>query len=282
MLFVLLAAVFAESIVETINNDPTSTWVAVEYPASVITRRKFIAMLGEEIIVPNPDVHYVERNDVPVSFDARTAWPGKIYPVRNQESCGGCWAFAQSEAAGNRFSIKGCGKGMLSPQDLISCDRGDSGCNGGSGPSSSAWVATNGITTDNCLPYVSGSGNPPACPASCKNGSQIVRYKYTSAETYTVNNIQEELMRNGPVYFRFTVYSDFMNYRSGVYQHKSGYMEGGHAVLLIGWGVEDGTPYWLLQNSWGPNWGESGHFKIIRGQNECACENGFYAGQVKC
>jgi len=282
MLFVLIAAVFAESIVETINNDPTSTWVAIDYPRSVITRAKFVAMLGEEILVPNPDVQYVDPNDVPENFDLREAYPGKLYPVLDQGSCGSCWAFAQSEAAGNRWSIKGCGKGMMSAQDLVSCDKSDAACNGGSGPTSSQWIAKNGITTEECLPYVSGSGRVPACPATCNNGSHIQRWKYTKAEVYTVNNIQQEVMTNGPVYFRFTVYSDFMNYKSGIYQHKSGYQQGGHAVLLIGWGVEDGIPYWTLQNSWGPAWGEKGHFRMIRGRNECACENGFYAGPVTC
>jgi len=278
---ILIASTICESIVEIVNNDPTSTWVAVEYPASIITQRKFRAMLGEEILPALP-ITYTPSNDLPESFDAREAWPGKIYPVRDQASCGSCWAFAQSESAGNRFSIKGCGKGMMSPQDLVSCDKSDSGCNGGSGPTSSKWVATNGITTDACLPYTSGSGRVAACPAACSNGSSIERYKYGEAQTFTVNEIQQELMTNGPTYFRFTVYSDFMNYKSGVYQHKSGYQEGGHAVLLIGWGVEDGIPYWLLQNSWGPAWGEAGHFKIIRGKNECACENGFYTGTVSC
>ncbi|KAH7829922.1 putative cathepsin B6 cysteine protease [Monocercomonoides exilis] len=281
MIFYLFASVIAESIVETVNNDPSSTWVAIEYPREVITLAKMRAMLGEEAL-PIEDVEYVEPNNVPENFDAREQWPGKIYPVRSQASCGSCWAHTASEAIGNRFSIKGCGKGMLSVQDLVSCDKSDSGCKSGSGPIVTKWLASNGVTTEECLPYVSGNGRVPSCPTKCANGSRIVRYKYEKAETYTVKNVQEELMKNGPVYFRFTVYTDFMNYKSGIYQHKSGYQEGGHAVLLIGWGVEDGVPYWLLQNSWGTGWGEKGHFKFIRGKNDCGCEQGFYAGPVKC
>lgn len=45
---------------------------------------------------------------------------------------------------------------------------------------------------------------------------------------------------------------------SGVYQHVTGEMMGGHAVRILGWGVEDGTPYWLVGNSWNTDWGDSG------------------------
>ncbi len=53
-------------------------------------------------------------------------------------------------------------------------------------------------------------------------------------------------MKNGPVQTAFTVYEDFPTYKSGVYKHVSGSALGGHAVKMVGWGVEDGTPYWLV------------------------------------
>ena len=64
-----------------------------------------------------------------------------------------------------------------------------------------------------------------------------------------------------------------MNYQSGVYQRgPSAQLEGGHAVKLVGWGVEDGTDYWWIANSWGTGWGLDGFFKIARGDNECGIE----------
>jgi C1A family cysteine protease len=88
----------------------------------------------------------------------------------------------------------------------------------------------------------------------------------------------DELENNGPFEVAFEVYSDFANYGGGVYQHKSGKLEGGHAVIVIGWGVLDGTPYWLIQNSWGTSWGLDGYFMIIRGSDECGIESNSYAG----
>jgi len=55
-------------------------------------------------------------------------------------------------------------------------------------------------------------------------------------------------------------------------------MLGGHAIKIMGWGVEDGTPYWLVANSWNEDWGDKGTFKILRGQDECGIESGVVAG----
>jgi len=60
----------------------------------------------------------------------------------------------------------------------------------------------------------------------------------------------------------FTVYEDFMSYKSGIYHHVSGEVAGGHAVKMIGWGNEGGVDYWICANSWGPEWGEKGFFRI--------------------
>ena len=58
------------------------------------------------------------------------------------------------------------------------------------------------------------------------------------------------------------IYTDFFNYKSGVYKHTTGSYAGGHAIKVLGWGVDNGNSYWLCANSWGPTWGESGYFRI--------------------
>jgi len=57
-----------------------------------------------------------------------------------------------------------------------------------------------------------------------------------------------------------------MSYKGGIYEHVSGARQGGHAVKLVGYGVENGVNYWIIANSWGPAWGESGFFRIKHGQ----------------
>ena len=62
-----------------------------------------------------------------------------------------------------------------------------------------------------------------------------------------------------------------MNYKSGIYQHKTGSKLGGHAVKALGWGEENGIKYWIMANSWNTKWGEQGFFKIAFG--ECGIES---------
>jgi cathepsin B len=80
------------------------------------------------------------------------------------------------------------------------------------------------------------------------------------------------------------VYQNFMSYSSGVYNKIEGDLLGGHAVMIFGWGTENGTPYWLVRNSWGASWptgaapNDAGNFKILRGKDLCGFEADVYAG----
>jgi cathepsin B len=95
------------------------------------------------------------------------------------------------------------------------------------------------------------------------------------------DQIKQEIMKHGPIEVDFSVYADFPSYKSGVYKHVTGEFLGGHAVRMLGWGVENGTPYWLIANSWNTDWGDNGFFKILRGKDECGIEQDGVAGGVK-
>jgi hypothetical protein len=88
-----------------------------------------------------------------------------------------------------------------------------------------------------------------------------------------VSGIQQAIMAGGPMEVAFTVYADFENYASGIYHHVTGGSVGGHAVKVVGWGVEGGVQYWKIANSWNPYWGEKGYFRIRRGTNEGGIED---------
>jgi cathepsin B len=132
------------------------------------------------------------------------------------------------------------------------------------------------------LSYQSGSGTAPACPSKCDDGSSITLYKQASnsvRQFSTQSAIQAEVSTNGPVEAGFEVYSDFFNYKSGVYVKSAGAtLEGGHAIIIIGYGHDSasGLDYWLCSNSWGSSWGMNGYFKIAVGQ--CQIESSVYAG----
>merc|ERR1712039_810117 len=125
----------------------------------------------------------------------------------------------------------------------------------------------------------------PACAATCEDGysGEYGSDKVGAQSSYSVRGveqIQTELMTNGPLYVAFTVYDDFPTYKSGVYHATSSNQLGGHAVTLVGWGTLDGQDYWKIKNSWNEQWGDNGFFLIRRGNNECGIESSVSGGLV--
>jgi len=82
---------------------------------------------------------------------------------------------------------------------------------------------------------------PPKCNQTCVNGASFSSDKWFADTVYgvpsQVEKIQTEIMTHGPVEAAFTVYNDFLTYKSGVYHHTSGSALGGHAIKIVGWGV---------------------------------------------
>jgi cathepsin B len=252
-------------------------------------------------------------NDLPENYDPREAYPKceSIKEIRDQANCGSCWAFGAVEAMSDRICIKSgqTDQRRVSSQNLLTCCSACGfGCNGGY--PASAWrywkstgLVTGGLYGDNktCQPYflpmcdhhVEGSHGPcpdtvdtPECEKTCveESGLDYQTDLIFGESAYSVTgeaNIMQELYENGPVEASFTVYEDFLTYKEGVYQHVTGDALGGHAIKMIGWGVEDGVKYWLCVNSWNDEWGDKGLFKILRGNNECGIERSINAGEPK-
>lgn len=220
-----------------------------------------------------------QADSLPENFDSRQKWPNCIHAIRDQGHCGSCWAHAASEVLSDRFCIASNGEidVTLSPQDMVSCDYFDHGCNGGILTASWIYLRFFGIVSDECKPYTSGKGAVESCPifkSKCSAEGQTYK-KYKAKNFYylpTINEIKQNILEKGPIETGFSVYSDFMDYKSGIYKrgaHAS--MLGGHAVKIIGWGKEDETEYWIVANSWSEKWGENGFFRIAF--RECGIEN---------
>lgn len=103
-------------------------------------------------------------------------------------------------------------------------------------------------------------GGTPKCQNTCEEGysTPYQKDKHFGKKSYSItknpDDIRQEIFENGPVEGAFTVYEDLLSYKSGVYQHVHGKVLGGHAIRILGWGVENGTPYWLIANSWNTDW----------------------------
>lgn len=259
--------------------------------------------------------HKIRSTAIPSSFDARAQWPNcpTIKEIRDQGSCGSCWAFGAVEAISDRICIHSDGNvnAHISAEDLLSCCgfMCGMGCNGGMPDSAWQYWVDSGLVTggnwnsnEGCQPYqieacehhvngsrppCSGEGKTPKCEKKCIDGypKTYQEDKYHGKTSYGVSKkveqIQTELLTNGPTEVAFTVYEDFLSYKSGVYKHVTGSPLGGHAVKMIGWGIENSQPYWLLANSWNTDWGDNGFFKILRGSDECGIESEVVAGLPK-
>lgn len=189
-----------------------------------------------------------EDGDVPENFDSREHWPNckTIGEIRDQGSCGSCWAFGAAEAMSDRLCIHSNGKYNveLSADDLLTCCQTcGNGCFGGF--PAAAWqffkehgLVTGGLfgTHKTCRPYeipscehhVNGTRPPctdikrtPKCVKTCDKGynKTYTQDKFFASKVYGISRnakqIQLEIMKNGPVEADFTVYADFVQYKSG-------------------------------------------------------------------
>jgi len=303
-----------DQFIEDLNQNliPNQQWVAGKNFDSL---EDVVPLLGAWLDDPTEKVYRdnalesIANFEAPESFDSRTAWAKckSIGLIWDQANCGSCWAVAAAGAISDRICIHKDEQTMVSAEELMDCcyTCGD-GCNGGYPLQAWQYYHYSGLVSggfhgsNNCQPYslpncdhhVKGPYGPcptpidtPKCKRRCTNNDYNKDFKddfnFGKSHYYvhgTEKAIMEEIMTNGPVEAAFTVYSDFPNYKSGVYQHTSGSPLGGHAVRIIGWGVENGVKYWLVANSWNTYWGDNGTFKIRKGNNECGIEQEVTAG----
>jgi len=271
-------------------NSAQSSWTAGVNPkfegmTLAQIKAQFLGALPSYEINEETVLDYEGLNDeIPANFNSSIQWPGCVHPIRDQGRCGSCWAFAASEVLSDRFCIVSNNKidVVLSPQYLVSCDTANLGCNGGWPVVAWNFVVRNGLPTDSCYPYVSGDGTNPKCNAGkCQDGTEWTVYRGKSIVTLiNPTSIQQNILQYGPVEAAFSVYQDFLSYKSGIYKHVSGGLLGGHAVKIVGWGREEstGTNYWIVHNSWDVTWGEDGLFRIAFG--ECGIDRAVTAVQA--
>jgi C1A family cysteine protease len=198
---------------------------------------------------------------VPASYDWRTT--GMVSGVRDQGNCGSCWAFAAVGALEAAYKIKGqvTSDWDMSEQILVSCSSSNEGCNGGYMDTTADFLKDTGTGPETCFPY---SQTDASCSKACADWKitsyKITSWGYASSIQPDIESIKTALVNYGPLPTTMYVYSDFMFYESGVYKYTSGSLEGGHAILIVGY--DDAGQYFIVKNSWGPSWGESGYFRI--------------------
>lgn len=202
--------------------------------------------------------------------------------------CGSCWAFATTSVLSDRIKIMRNAAFPdinLSPQILVSCENPDLGCNGGDMLTAYDYIHKYGIADETCSPYQArGHTNGLGCSAEiiCKNCEPGQPCTVPSEwNTYNVSEygdlpndevaIMNEIHQRGPISCGVDA-APILDYNGTIIHVNVSSYEIDHAISIVGWGVENGTKYWTVRNSWGTYWGEGGFFKIIRGINHLGIE----------
>jgi cathepsin F len=223
--------------------------------------------------------------DIPTSYDWRTK--GVVSPVKDQGQCGSCWAFSTIGNIESQNAIKTKPKTVpvFSEQLLVDCSTGCSneppygqvcnqGCGGGWQWNAFEDIMTwGGVETEADYPYTAEDGT---CQLD-KKKLQVPVANYTCLTNNKTDGADENtmatfLVANGPL--AVALNADYVEgYSNGIINPPTPADCDGtsldHAVLIVGYGVENQVPFWIVKNSWGGDWGENGYFRIVRGQSAC-------------
>eukprot|EP00421_Protoceratium_reticulatum_P069613 CAMPEP_0168424364 /NCGR_PEP_ID=MMETSP0228-20121227/34785_1 /TAXON_ID=133427 /ORGANISM="Protoceratium reticulatum, Strain CCCM 535 (=CCMP 1889)" /LENGTH=402 /DNA_ID=CAMNT_0008438353 /DNA_START=57 /DNA_END=1262 /DNA_ORIENTATION=- len=197
---------------------------------------------------------------------------GPVLPIRQQGGCGSCWAISAVEAVEAQLARSGESV-QLSAQALVDCVPnprhcgGSGGCDGATGELAYAFMRDHGIPLEGERPYQAATGTCSTWPTA--------RVARVSGWTQLPSNRAEPLMRalveQGPVVVAVDA-NNWFSYSNGIFDacNKDAVLD--HAVLAKGYGGEPGRRAWLIQNSWGADWGESGHIRLLlRDDEEAWC-----------
>ena len=225
------------------------------------------------------EVDFAEIPDIelPESFDWRDH--NAVTPVKNQGGCGSCWAFSVVGNIEGQYAIKHKKLVSFSEQEVLSC----SGTPCQRGNTLAAAYETveklGGIETEQSYPYVSEHGvNYP-----CKFKKNEVVGKVSGFKLLSSNedDMAKWLVQNGPIAVAVDA-SGMQGYKSGIYKPSNNPCSDrvDHGVLVVGFGVKDGTKYWIIKNSWGEGWGMDGYIFLERGVGACSVNSEPFSGTI--
>ncbi len=191
-------------------------------------------------------------DEIPEWWDWRAL--GGMTPVKHQGACGSAWAFAAVGALESLYKITTGQQEVFSEKQCINCNEYGYGCAGGSMHGCYELWTWFGAVSSDCIPY------QYPLPDTCWQNECDIKARITG--TVFVPNTEEDLktaVMTHPIAVVMHVTTPFTSYTGGCYAGSNG--PPNHAILLCGWDNTacGGNGAWLLKNSWGTNWGESGY-----------------------
>jgi cathepsin F len=239
---------------------------------SDLSVEEFKTMLGYVPSGNTYDVGVLPTGSItaPQTFDWRKQ--NMVTPVKDQGQCGSCWAFSVTEniesvyCLGNKIDCTTLAP--LSPQEIVDCDTVDAGCDGGDPPTAYQFVIQEGgMEDDSDYPYTAQDG-------TCNFQGSDVKVKISSWKYATQNSDETTMMNNlinwGPLSICVDA-EPWQDYTGGVLMAADCDTSLDHCVQLVGYDMTASTPFWIVRNSWGLDWGENGYIRLQYGQDTCGC-----------
>jgi len=230
---------------------------------------------------------------LPASWDWSNAH-GRSFlePVMDQGDCGSCYAASTMRMLTSRHKVR-INDTAAVPWSInfpLQCSEYNQGCKGGYGILTSKWSRDVGLLPATCMRYDTSGNCKLECDLTKLKGKRYRadahRYVGSWYGNSSVELIKAELHKVGPLVLGIEPGEDFMFYSEGIYKSTKAlkllqpnknldeeWERVDHAVLLVGWGEENGVKFWKIQNSWGPDWGEEGFFRIAMAENESGIES---------
>jgi len=189
---------------------------------------------------------------------------GMTTPIKNQEQCGSCWAFSTTETVESANLLAGHTMTIGAPQMIVDCDSSDQGCNGGDPREALGWVVNQGgMDLESCYPY---KAEDESCMSSSCTPSPNLKISAVNPVSEDESSIYTAL-QSSPLSICCDA-QPWQYYNGGVLTSSQCGLSIDHAIQLTGYSPSSGG-YWIVRNSWGADWGESGFIYLQYGQNTC-------------
>ncbi len=211
----------------------------------------------------------------------RRNWIGKLTtPVKYQEQCGSCWAFAATSQLESMVMKEHGMKLVLSPAQMTQCTVGF-GCNGGfSEYGLTATASIGGLSLDEQYPYDGGlsAGTTGTCQTNkispvVSVGNVIdLNTNQSDSSAAWVASVEKDMAAYVLGHAPLAIYVDasaWNTYTGGVMSAEVCGKDFDHAVQIVGINLEAETPYWVIRNSWADSFGEAGYIRVRYGDNAC-------------
>jgi len=198
---------------------------------------------------------------------------GSVTAVKDQGQCGSCWSFSTTGGLEGAWKNTAGSLTSMSEQQFMDCSTQNFGCQGGNVGLALTYAEGTSVATDASYGYTGVQGTCGSSYSAAIPNGGVTGYSRVGGFFRTTVNDMKSALAKGPV--SVAIEADqraFQVYKGGILSSGCG-SQLDHAVLVVGYGTEDGQEFWRVKNSWGASWGDAGYLKLATATNVCGLLN---------